>query len=157
MNQALAETWSMVNGTHGMRTELLDSLTDADLSFTPGGQAMTLGALIKEFGEIEQSYIDSLAAHTQNFDYRNPEAGLDTHMDRLKAWLKALDGKMQTTLDAMSETDLQKPIDRGSFSVNVDTQLQIYLQALLIFFGKATIYFRAMSKPLPGSTLAWIG
>ncbi len=157
MNKLMQETWSMYAGTHNMRSEMLDRLTDADLSFSPGGQTMTLGALCKEFGEIEQSYIDSLTALTQNFDYRNTDPGLETSLARLKEWFHALDSKMQSTLAAMSDADLQKTIDRNGFAPTIDVQMQIYLQALLIFFGKATIYFKAMNKPLPESVQAWIG
>ena len=64
---------------------------------------------------------------------------------------------MQTTLEAMSDADLQRTIDRNGFSPTIDIQMQIYMQALLIFFGKATIYFRVMNKPLPESVQAWIG
>ena len=36
-------------------------------------------------------------------------------------------------------------------------QLDIYLQALLIFFGKVTIYMKAMNKALPPSVKEYIG
>ena len=34
--------------------------------------------------------------------------------------------------------------------------LDIYTQAVLIFVGKATIYLKAMGKPLPPAVQNWI-
>ena len=56
MNRYLQEKWPWIEGTHGMRSQLLDILSDADLGFSPGGQNMTLGALLREMGDIEHSY-----------------------------------------------------------------------------------------------------
>jgi hypothetical protein len=39
----------------------------------------------------------------------------------------------------------------------VELQLDVYLQALLIFFGKATIYLKAMNKALPQYIQEYIG
>ena len=36
-------------------------------------------------------------------------------------------------------------------------QLDVYLQALLIFFGKATTYLKAMDKTLPKQIEEYIG
>lgn len=157
MLQQLQEKWGWVEGTHTMRTSLMDTLTDAELVFNPGGQNMTLGQLCLEMGEIEHAYLESFKNFTQNFAYRNPEEGLDGSVGRLKAWYEKLDSDMQATLAAMSETDAQKLIDRGGFEVPVAIQMDIYLQALLIFFGKATVYLKAMNKPLPQQIQEWIG
>lgn len=157
MTNSFMETqWSMFEGSHGMRTELLDTLSDQDLLFSPGGTNMTLGELCREFGEIQHSYIESLKTFKQDWSYRNTEPGLATSVEKLKAWFAVLDADMEATLEAFSEDDLKKTIDRG-YPFTVDVQLQIYLQALLIFFGKATIFIRAMNRPLPGAWQEWIG
>jgi hypothetical protein len=36
-------------------------------------------------------------------------------------------------------------------------QLDIYREALLIFYSKVSIYLRAMNRPLPGDWAAWLG
>jgi hypothetical protein len=56
---------------------------------------------------------------------------------------------MNELVAAFSDEDLKKPVDRSGFSMPLDWQLDVYLQALLIFFGKATIYLKVMNKPLP--------
>ena len=149
MNRYLQEKWPWIEGSHGMRTQLLDCLSDADLAFSPGGKNMTLGALCREMGEVEYSYIQSLKTFKQDWSYHNGEPGLDSSVERLKAWNQALDEEMKAIVAAFSDEDFQKTIDRSGYPTPLDMQLDVYLQALLIFFGKATIFFKAMNKELP--------
>lgn len=157
MNSYMTEKWPWIEGTHGMRSQLLDTLSNADLAFSLGGRTMTLGALIREMGEVEYSYGQSLKNFRQDWSYRNEEAGLESSVERLKAWFQDLDDEMKATASALSEEDLKKTIDRGGYPMPVDLQLDVYLQALLIFLGKATIYLKAMDKPLPEHFQEYIG
>ncbi|MBC7869689.1 MAG: hypothetical protein H7Y09_02525 [Chitinophagaceae bacterium] len=157
MNRYMELKWSWIDGSHGLRTTLMDTLTDADLAFNPGGQNMTLGALCREMGEIEHAYLESLKTFAQDWTYRNTEAGLDGSVARLKAWYQTMDDEMKTVVSAFSDEELAKEVDRSGYGMPVETQLDVYLQALLIFFGKMTIFLRAMNKPLPQSVTEWIG
>ena len=157
MNRYMHEKWPWIEGTHGMRTQLLDILSDADLAFNPGGQNMTLGMLLREIGDIEHSYTQSLQTFKQDWSYHNTQAGLESSLTQLKAWYQTLDDEMKATVSALSDEDLTKTVDRGGFSMPVDLQLDVYLQALLIFLGKATIYLKAMNKPLPQQMQEYIG
>lgn len=158
MNRYMQGKWSWIEGSHGTRTKLLDSLSDADLAFSPGGQNMTLGALFREMGEVEYSYIQSLKTFQQNWSYHNTQAGLENSVAQLQAWFHTLDEEMNAIVSAFSDEDLTKTILRGEgFATPVDMQLDIYLQALLIFFGKATIFLKAMNKPLPEDLQGFIG
>jgi hypothetical protein len=157
VNQYMENKWSWIEGTDKMRGEVLDTLTDNDLRFNPGGQNMTLGALFREMGEIQYSYNQSLKTFTQNFDYHNTEAGLDTSTAKLKAWYKSLDEEMKSLVEAFSDDDLKKTIDRGGgFAMPVEVQLDVYLQAMLISFGKLSVFLKAMGRPLPDSIKDWI-
>lgn len=140
-----------------MRTGLLDILSDADLAFSPGGQNMTLGALCREMGEIEHSYTESLKTFKQDWSFHNQEAGLDGSVARLKTWFQGLDDELKATASALSDEDLKKTVNRNGFEMPVDLQLNVYLQALLIFLGKATIFLKAMNKPLPENFQEYIG
>lgn len=155
MNRFAEEQWPMFEGTHKMRDGMLDTLSDADLAFSPGGANVTLGALCKEMGEVEHSYLQSLKNLKQDWSYRNTEPGITGSVSRLKAWFQGLDAELGKLVKGMSEEDMKKSVDRG-FSVAVEIQLQIYLQALLIFFGKATIFLKAMGKPLTKELQDWI-
>lgn len=159
MNSLVENKWSWVDGLHQMRDELLNHLSDADLAFSPGGQAMPLGALFREMGEIEYSYAESFKTLKQtSFDYHAAEPGVETSVSRLKAWFQTLDSDLKATLSAFSDEDLSKTVERGSgYAMPIEMQFDVYLQAILIFLGKATIYFRSMSKPLPQAVQEWIG
>ena len=155
-NRMMTEKWPWIEAAHGMRLQLLDILSDADLAFTPGGQNMTFGALCREMGETEYSYLQSLKTWRQEWSYRNTEAGLASSVARLKEWFQTLDDEMEATITAFSDEDVNKPVDRGG-AVTVEFQLEVYLQAVLIFLGKATIYFKAMNKALPQFFQEYIG
>ncbi len=157
MNRYMQEKWPWIEGTNGMRLPLLEILSDADLAFNPGGQNVTLGALFREMGEIEHSYNQSLKTFRQDWSYRNTEAGLERSVSRLKEWFQTLDEEMKATVSALSDEDLMKTVDRGGYSMPVELQLDVYLQALLIFFGKATVYLKVMNKTLPKQIQEYIG
>jgi hypothetical protein len=156
MNRFMQEHWPMVEGTEGMRTELLDTLSDADLAFNPGGQNITLGALCREMGEVEYSYIQSFKTFKQDWSYHNTEAGLETSVSQLKDWFQRLDDELKVAATALTDEDLTKTIDRNGYRMPVEYQFQAYLQAMLIFFGKATIYLKMMNKPLTEKIRDWI-
>ncbi len=94
----------------------------------------------------------------QDWSSSNINADLETSLDRIKAQYQALDDEMKATISALSDEDITKTVDRGGgFSMPLDLQLDVYLQALLIFFGKATIYLKAMNKPYSVQIQEWIG
>lgn len=157
MNRYEQEKWPWISGSHGMRTQVIDLISDADLTFNPGGTNHTLGAVCREMGEVEYAYIQSLRTFKTDFSYRHPDASVATSIDKLKAWYAELDNEMQTTVSALSDEDLQKTVDRGGFAPTVDIQLDVYLQALLIFFGKLTVYLRVLNKPIPKDFQEYIG
>jgi uncharacterized damage-inducible protein DinB len=141
--------WPWIEGSHAMRAQAMDLLDDADLAFNPGWQNMTLGALCREMGETEHSYLESLKTLKQDWSYRNKEAGLEGSVARLNEWYAAMDEEMKAVVTAFTDDDLAKTVDRGGFGWSIETQLEVYLQALLIFFGKLTVYLKALNKPLP--------
>jgi hypothetical protein len=154
----MQERWPWIEGSHVMRAQAMDLLGDADLAFNPGGQNMTLGALCREMGEVEHSYLESFKMLEQDWSYRNEEIGLEDSVARLKTWYAAMDEEMKSVVSALRDEDLAKIVKReGTPTWPVDMQLEVYLQALLIFFGKLTIYLKALNKPLPNDFQAYIG
>ena len=156
MSNLMQEKWSWIEASQAMRAELLASLSDDELSFSPGGQNVTLGELFVEMGNVEHSYVQSLKTFEQDWSYHNTEAGLQNHVSQLKNWYQALDDEMKTTIGALSDEDTRKSVRRGEFSMPVALQLDVYVQALLIFLGKASVYFKAMNKPLSRQMQEWI-
>jgi hypothetical protein len=156
-NRMMDEKWPWIEAAHGMRSQLFTILSDADLAFSPGGQTMTFGALCRQMGETEHAYVQSLKTLKQEWSYHHPEVDVASHVARLKAWFQTLDEEMQATLTTCWDEEGNKTIDRGGGTVTVEFQLDVYLQAVLIFLGKATIYLKAMNKPLPEEFQEYIG
>ena len=158
LNRVMQERWPWIEGSHAMRALALDLLDDTDLAFNPGGQNMTLGALCREIGEIEHSYLESLKTLKQDWLYRNEEPRLEGSVARLKSWYATMDDEMKAVVSAFTDEDLTRIVERESVPTwTVETQLEVYLQALLIFFGKLTIYLKALNKPLRKEFQDYIG
>ncbi len=160
MNQIMEQYYPTFEMYQALRGQLLDILEDTDLSFQPGGDNPTLGALCREIGEVEVSYTDSFKQWKQDFSYRYPEpAEVETSVARLRSWYAELDAELKQTVAGLSDEDLAtKIVDRGhNFKLPPRINLIIYNEALLIFYGKVSVYLRIMGKELPEQWQHWIG
>lgn len=108
-------------------------------------------------GLIEIAQLQSQLCPIHNFASGQLVGGfVETSVSKLKDWYQTLDAELEATVSALSDEDFEKMVERG-FAVPLKTQLEIYLQALLIFFGKVTIYLKAMNKPLTQKMQEWVG
>ncbi len=141
-----------------LRNQLLETLTDDDLGYQLGGENPTLGALCREMGEVEHAYIESFKTFSQDFSYRNQTPGLEGSVENLSAWFEALDGELKVVIEGLSEDDIKnRTIDRGGdFILPPQIQLEVYKEALLIFYGKVSVYLKAMGKRRPKQWQEWI-
>lgn len=146
-----------------MRIQLLDVLQDVDLELRFGGESETLGALCREIGEIEHTYIESLRTFRQDFGYRNPDPRLEGSVAVLRAWFDDLDRDLMAAIAALSEHEIEhrriirSDFDEAFFAPDVKKQLDTYREALLIFYGKASVYVKAIGKPRSQQWRDWIG
>lgn len=146
-----------------LRNELLDVLSDDDLAFQPGPAAVSLGALCREIGEIEHGYVGSFRTFRLRFDWHQQDVQVEQSIARLRTWFADLDGQLLAALEALSEEDVTgRRVLRDDFGVEdfaplPAQNLDIYREALLIFYGKASIYLRLLGRELPGHWQAWIG
>ena len=147
---------NLLHLTTALRTQMLDSLTDADLAFTFPSNP-TLGELCVKMGDVERAYIDSFKTRKMTWDVRNTEPGLSGSVERLKAWYKALDDEFDAVLTAIPDADFQtQTIDRG-FTIQFGAQFHVYREAILIACGKCSVYLQTMGKPLSEQWQGWIG
>jgi hypothetical protein len=146
-----------VHDYNDLKRQMLELLTDADLA-NRFPHNPSLGELCKEMGETQQSYLNSFKTTKLNFSYRNPDAALATSVAALAAWYANLDAEMDEVLAKVSEDDLQATSNfRGNWEVTMQVNLEIYLQALMIFAGKAWVHLLALGKTLPEQWADWIG
>ena len=146
-----------------LRDQLMDILDDEDLVQRLGGETASLGALCREIGEIEHAYVESFRTFRQDFTYRNADPGLEHSVAALKAWYADLDRNLMAAVEALSEDDIaNRRIIRGDFDEDyfsplAKQQLDVYREALLLFYGKVSVYLRAMDRRLPGHWPDWVG
>jgi hypothetical protein len=146
-----------------LRDQLMDVLDDEDLLQRLGGETVILGALCREIGEIEHAYVESFQTFRQDFTYRNPDPRLEHSVTALKAWYAELDRNLMAAVEALSEDDIaNRRIIRGDFDEDffsplAKQQLDVYREALLLFYGKVSVYLRAINRPLPGDWQDWVG
>lgn len=157
MNAEIKRFWELNRMYSQLRDELMNILTDEDLAFSPGGGNPTLGELCRELGETEYAYARSYASFTIDFSYRADDEQLARSVEKLKAWYAQLDSELQAALEALSDDDVAgKEMERGGFRVPLPISLDIYREALLIFYGKVDVYAKAMGKPLTQMWRDWI-
>lgn len=158
MNSVAEQEFGILHETQAMRNQLMDMLTDADLAYALPGNS-TFGELCWQIGAVQRTYVDSFKTFTLGFDYGSPDAAIASSVERLKAWFKAMDDEMDNAISALSEDDAQnKQIDRGGgFMLPIRPQIHVYREALLIFYGRAILYLRALNKPPTGQLRSWVG
>src|SRR5215475_1033904 len=132
----------------GRRGELMAVLDDHDLACRPGGTNLTLGQLCVAIGETEHSYIEALRTFRQDFEWRSPDPRLEHSVAALSTWFAELDKELAEAIEAVTDADAANRrflrADLDGFTPLLWQELDIYREALLIFYGKASIYLRAM-------------
>ncbi len=157
MNSIMTEYYPTFRMYQALRSQLMDFVSDDDLGYTVGGDNPPLGALCVEIGEVQQAYNRSFLDWQIDFSYRNTEAGLAGSVSQLTTWYKILDAELEAVISHLSEEDIKsRQIDRGGWSVTPLIQLEVYKEALLIFYGKVSVYLKAMGKPRPQQWREWI-
>ena len=157
MNADIKQFWDLNRMYTPLRDELMASLSDDDLNFTPGGENPTLGALCRELGETQHAYVQSFKSFKVDFSYRVNDDAYLTSVEKLKAWYATLDQELEAALEAVSDEDVaNKTMDRGGYEVPLHISLDILREALLIFYGKVSVYLKAMGMERTQMWRDWI-
>lgn len=157
MNSQIKEFWDLNRMYVGLRDSLMEELTDEELAYTPGGDNPTLGALCRQLGESLYAYVESFKTFKTDFSYRTNDDQYLRSVAALKAWYAQLDQDLEAALEAVTDEDVaQKQMDRGGYKVPVHISLDILREAMLIFYGKVSVYLKAMEKPRNELWRDWI-
>jgi hypothetical protein len=148
-----------IRGHHSMRDHLLSLLTDADLAFKLPGQNPTLGGQLIELGNIQGVYTHSFATLTLDWSHRQLPPPDSITIASLQAWFKEQDDAMKAAMDAFTEEELRiDRIDRGGgFIASPFVQHQVYREAVYIFYGKLSVYLKALERDAGEEWAAWVG
>lgn len=157
MNPEIQRFWDLNRMYSARRDELMDLLSDADLDYTPGGRNPTLGQLCAELGQTQAAYAQSFKTFEIDFTSSSDDSAPAT-VSALKAWYAQLDEELEAALRNISDEDVAtRQVDRGSFQVPASINLDLLREALLIFYGKVSVYAKAMGKTLPPTWQMWFG
>lgn len=158
MNSIIRDHYETFSLYQALRNQLMEMVNDADLGYSPGGGNPTLGELCRENGEVETAYINSFRTFTLDFSYRHPDPTISTSVARLREWFDQLDAELRQAIEGLSEEDVQnRAIDRGGdFRLPPLINLMVYQEALLIFYGKTSVYLKALNKDLTEQWRDWI-
>jgi hypothetical protein len=158
MNSILESYYPVFRLYQSLRSQMMELVDDKDLGFTPGQNNPPLGTLCLEIGEVEHSYIESFRTFRMDFTYRAEQPELERSVERLTHWYSALDHELEQAVSNLSQDDIDnRKIDRGGdFILSPQIQLEVYKEALLIFYGKSSVYLKALNKELPDQWRHWI-
>jgi hypothetical protein len=159
MNNIMRDYYPMFEEYQALRNQLVELLSDSDLSFRPSEANLTLGALCREIGETQVAYIYSFKTLKSDFSYRHKDSSaLEASVVRLRTWFSELDHDLKQVVADLSDNEIQsREIEHGKFSFPISFQLTVYAEALIIFYGKVSIYLRAMGTDIPKQWRDWIG
>jgi uncharacterized damage-inducible protein DinB len=141
--------WTFIRG---LTFELLGSLTDAELSETPGPE---LGPFWKQFrhvGRIQECYQEALNTKKIRFDYGNKRYRSGCSKNALRAYLRALDREL---VQAVERVDSNATIDWDGEKVGAFQHLMRMLGHEILHHGQWILYARLMEKKLPPGWKAW--
>ena len=155
MNRLTPQKANLFDLTHSLRGSVLGALQDADLSFRPGGDSLSVHRLLLEQGEIQSAYTRLFQTDMLKFDLAAP-TGLDT-VAALQDWFAELDREMWAALDALSNDDLDRHIQRSGHAMPLGVTFYTYRESVFIFAAKASVYLRAMGREVPKLVLGFVG
>ena len=137
-----------IRGHHGMRDHLLTVVSDADLTYKLPGQNPTLGELLVELGDLEGVYTHSFETLTLDWAHRQLPPPAPITIASLQAWFEAQDDAMKSALSRFTDDGLRVDrIDRGNgFIASPFVQHEIYREAVYIFYGKLSVYLKALER-----------
>jgi hypothetical protein len=148
-----------IRGHHSMRDHVLTVVSDADLAHKLPGSNPMLGELLVEMGNIQGIYTHSFETFTLDWSHRLLPPPDPITIGSLRAWFDAHDDAMKRALDRFTPEELRVDrIDREhGFIASPFVQHEIYREAVYIFYGKLSVYLKALERDPGPEWAAWVG
>ncbi len=158
MNTIMESHYPIFRLYQSLRDQMMDLLDDEDLEFRLAGSNPTLGTLCREIGEVQRCYIESFRTFEMDLTFKVDKPELEQSVEKLAKWYAELDEELEEAISALKQNELDsRKIDRGGdFIISPQIQLEIYKEALLIFYGKTSVYLKALGKEMPDQWQHWI-
>jgi hypothetical protein len=148
-----------IRGHHSMRDHLLTVVSDADLAYQLPGHNPTLAGQLVELGDLQGVYTHSFETDILDWTHRQLPPPEQLTVAGLQAWFRAHDDAMKTALDRFTDEELHTGrIDRGDgFIASPFVQHQIYREAVYIFYGRLSVYLKALERDAGEQWAGWVG
>ena len=159
MNSIERDYFPILREYQALRPMALDLLTDADLAYAFGGDTPSLGAQCVKIGEVQHAYVASIQSRSIDFGYRSDDPKLPLSVASLRAWYAELDTQLYHAVAGLSDQEIDNwSISRpGGFTLPLRIHLEVYKEALLLFYGRTDVYVSALGKTLPERWVQWLG
>ena len=131
MNRFMKRYPELMELNQKLRHDVLDAISDEDLGRTLGGDTLSLAELLLQQGRWEDDYV--------------------------QAWFHGIEQSIKTTLEAMSDEELSRPVKRGHHSLPLEITAYTYRESLIIFAGKASLYLRSLGRPVSAHLKGFVG
>jgi hypothetical protein len=159
MNSLVQNNYGIVAMTENLISQVLESLTDDHLDFTPARNNATVRNLLLEQAGIQKAYIESFRTFTGDFESIQPAVLDSPTIDQLRTEFARLFAELKEVVGNIPEDDLaNRVVDRGEhFKIPVMMHLHIYRESILIMCGKLSVSLRALDIPFTHQWVDWIG
>lgn len=158
MNTIMESYFPVFRLYQSLRDQMMELLVDQDLAFRMVGSNPTLGSLCREIGEVQSCYIESFRTFEMDLSIKTDQPELERSVEKLANWYTKLDRELEDVICALTQDEIDnRKIDRGGdFIISPHIQLEVYKEALLIFYGKSSVYLKALGKVLPEQWQHWV-
>ena len=155
MNRFMKRYPELMEANQKLRHDVLDAISDEDLTHTLGGDTLSLGDLLLQQGRWEDDYVQ--AWHTLEMRHTSRSAPEHQTVTGFRTWFHSIEQSIRATLEAMSDEELSRPVKRGSHSVPLEITAYTYRESLIIFAGKASLYLRSLKRPVSAHLTSFVG
>ncbi len=137
----------------GLTLDLLESLGESDLAYTPGPGVGPFWKQFRHVGSVHECYMEALITRQMRFEYRDKNFQAEPSKPLLLAYLRALNTEFVITLDSLDwgATIRWSDDDRPT----VFEHLLRLVQHETLHHGEWIVYLRLLNKPFPSSWQAW--
>ena len=138
---------------HRRRTrDLLQLLSDADLSFSPGPDQSPFWKHFRHIGRVQENYTDALASKKIAFSPRTAHYSGGLKKDSLLTYLQELDKRM---LALLKSADSNLVIDWYGESVTLEQHLIRLAEHEVLHHGQFILYMTSLKRDFPESWAVW--
>ena len=155
MNRLMKRYPELMELNQKLRHDVLDAISDEDLGHTLGGDTLSLAELLLQQGRWEDDYVQ--AWRTLEMRHGSQSAPEQQTVAGFRAWFADIEQAVRTTLEAMSDEELSRPVKRGTHSLPLEITVYTYRESLIIFAGKASLYLRSLGRPVSAHLKGFVG